>query len=78
MGNLKIFIFHLVNQYTKILKKQENEDYWIDWWTRFRKIYNCTDSKIILKEGFKLNTVIFSIDDFYKTLKERKKKCLLK
>ncbi len=28
--------------------------------------------KIILKEGYKLNTVIFSIDDFYKTLKERK------
>ncbi len=28
--------------------------------------------KIILKERFKLNTVIFSIDDFYKTLKERK------
>ena len=29
--------------------------------------------KIILKEGFRLNTVIFSIDDFYKTLIERKK-----
>ncbi len=28
--------------------------------------------KIILKERFKLNTVIFSIDDFYKTLQERK------
>ena len=28
--------------------------------------------KIILKERFKLNTVIFSIDDFYKTLNERK------
>ena len=28
--------------------------------------------KIILKEGFNLNTEIFSIDDFYKTLKERK------
>ncbi len=28
--------------------------------------------KIILKEGFNLNTVIFSIDDFYKTLQERK------
>ena len=28
--------------------------------------------KIILKEGFRLETVIFSIDDFYKTLKERK------
>ena len=28
--------------------------------------------RIILKEGFKLETVIFSIDDFYKTLKERK------
>ena len=28
--------------------------------------------KIILKESFNLNTVIFSIDDFYKTLKERK------
>ena len=28
--------------------------------------------KIILKEGFNLNTVIFSIDDFYKTLRERK------
>ena len=28
--------------------------------------------KIILQEGFNLNTVIFSIDDFYKTLKERK------
>ena len=28
--------------------------------------------KIILKEGFKLETSIFSIDDFYKTLKERK------
>ena len=28
--------------------------------------------KIILKEGFNLNTIIFSIDDFYKTLKERK------
>ena len=27
--------------------------------------------KIILKEGFSLNTVIFSIDDFYKTFKER-------
>ena len=26
--------------------------------------------KIILKESFNLNTVIFSIDDFYKTLKE--------
>ena len=32
--------------------------------------------KIILEEGFKLNTVIFSIDDFYKTLKERKKMSL--
>jgi len=29
--------------------------------------------KIILKEGYKLETVIFSIDDFYKTLPERKK-----
>ena len=29
--------------------------------------------KIILKEGFNLETVIFSIDDFYKTLSERKK-----
>ncbi len=28
--------------------------------------------KIILKEGYNLNTVIFSIDDFYKTSKERK------
>ena len=28
--------------------------------------------KIILKESFSLETVIFSIDDFYKTLKERK------
>jgi len=27
--------------------------------------------KIILKENYNLNTVIFSIDDFYKTLKER-------
>ena len=29
--------------------------------------------KIILKEGFNLKTVIFSIDDFYKTYKDRKK-----
>ena len=29
--------------------------------------------KIILKEWFNLNTVNFSIDDFYKTFKERKK-----
>ena len=28
--------------------------------------------RIILKEGYRLETVIFSIDDFYKTLKERK------
>ena len=28
--------------------------------------------KIILKEGFNLDTTIFSIDDFYKTLKDRK------
>ena len=28
--------------------------------------------KIILKEGFSLDTVIFSIDDFYKTFRERK------
>jgi len=28
--------------------------------------------KIILKEGFNLETVIFSIDDFYKTFKQRK------
>jgi len=28
--------------------------------------------KIILKEAYKLETVIFSIDDFYKTLNERK------
>tara|TARA_Y100000591_G_scaffold325729_1_gene347125 strand:- start:1364 stop:2281 length:918 start_codon:yes stop_codon:yes gene_type:complete len=28
--------------------------------------------KIILKEGFSLSTVIFSIDDFYKTLRNRK------
>ena len=28
--------------------------------------------KIILKEAYKLETVIFSIDDFYKTLSERK------
>ena len=27
--------------------------------------------KIILKEAYGLDTVIFSIDDFYKTLKER-------
>ena len=27
--------------------------------------------KIVLKEGYKLDTVIFSIDDFYKTLQER-------
>tara|TARA_B100002019_G_C21217648_1_gene572864 strand:+ start:237 stop:1154 length:918 start_codon:yes stop_codon:yes gene_type:complete len=32
--------------------------------------------KIILKESFNLETVIFSIDDFYKTLKERKKMSL--
>jgi D-glycerate 3-kinase len=29
--------------------------------------------KILLKESFSLETVIFSIDDFYKTLEERKK-----
>ena len=29
--------------------------------------------KIILKEGFDLNTIVFSIDDFYKTLREREK-----
>ncbi len=29
--------------------------------------------KIVLQEGFNMNTTIFSIDDFYKTLKERKK-----
>ncbi len=29
--------------------------------------------KIILKEAYELETIIFSIDDFYKTLKERKK-----
>ena len=29
--------------------------------------------KIILKETFNLETVVFSIDDFYKTLKDRKK-----
>ena len=29
--------------------------------------------KIILKEIYNLETVIFSIDDFYKTLQERKK-----
>ena len=29
--------------------------------------------KIILKEAYQLETVIFSIDDFYKTLSERKK-----
>ncbi len=29
--------------------------------------------KIILKNGFNLNTVIFSIDDFYKTFNERRK-----
>ena len=29
-------------------------------------------SKIILEEKFNLNTVYFSIDDFYKTLKMRK------
>ena len=29
--------------------------------------------KIILKQGFGLNTVIFSIDDFYKTFDEREK-----
>ena len=29
--------------------------------------------KILLKEAYNLNTVIFSIDDFYKTYKERKK-----
>ncbi len=29
--------------------------------------------KIVLKEAYNLETVIFSIDDFYKTIKERKK-----
>ncbi len=29
--------------------------------------------KIVLKEAYRLETVIFSIDDFYKTAKERKK-----
>ena len=29
--------------------------------------------KIILKEAYKLETVVFSIDDFYKTLREREK-----
>ena len=28
--------------------------------------------KIILKEAYNLETIIFSIDDFYKTLNERK------
>ena len=28
--------------------------------------------KLVLKEGFNLKTVIFSIDDFYKTIKDRK------
>ena len=32
--------------------------------------------KIILKLGFNLNTIIFSIDDFYKTYEERKKMSL--
>ena len=30
--------------------------------------------KIVLKDVYNLKTVIFSIDDFYKTLNERKKK----
>ena len=30
--------------------------------------------KIVLKELFKLETVIFSIDDFYQTLNERQKR----
>ena len=29
--------------------------------------------KIVLKEGYQLKTVVFSIDDFYKTYKDRKK-----
>mgnify|MGYP001350743626 CR=1 FL=1 len=32
--------------------------------------------KIILKDGFNLNTVIFSIDDFYKTYDQRKRMAL--
>ena len=28
--------------------------------------------KLVLKEGYNLKTVIFSIDDFYKTIKERR------
>ncbi len=32
--------------------------------------------RIVLKYGYNLNTVIFSIDDFYKTFKERKKMSL--
>ena len=61
----KINKFHLKNKNTKIVGLTGGQG------SGKSTISNIL--RIILKESFKLNTVVFSIDDFYKTLKQRKK-----
>ena len=53
-----------------ILRK--NKNYRISWRTRNWKINYFKYIKNYFKEAYELDTVIFSIDDFYKTLNERK------
>ena len=76
-GQFKNFYFPLGKSiYKKFLKNRKTKIIGLTGGQGSGKSTIAQILKIILKEGFKLNTVIFSIDDFYKTLKERKKMSL--
>ena len=74
IGQLKKFYFPVSDKiYRKYLKDKKTKIIGLAGGQGSGKSTISHILKIILKEGFNLNTVIFSIDDFYKTYKERKK-----
>ncbi len=78
IGQLKNFYLPICTKiYTSYLKNKKTQIIGLTGGQGSGKSTISNILKIILKEGFDLNTISFSIDDFYKTYKERKKMSLI-